>query len=710
MAVDSRFRKLFEPGRIGQLELKNRIVMPPMGTEMAAEDGHITERIRCYFEERARGGVGLIIAGVGSVDHPRGKCTSRQIGLSDDRFIPGLSTLTEAVHRHGAKMAIQLHHGGKLSVEDMIQGISPLSSSEMSTAEREIAKDLTAEEIERLMQRYANMPRSMMTREMMQKDISQLVQRFAEAAERAKKAGFDGVEIHAGHGYLISQFLSRSKNKRRDTYGGELQNRARFLLEIVEAVRDKVGDAYPMWCRIDGREFGIEDGITPEDGQALARMIEEAGVDAVHVSGYGGPVGGFYEAPLVYPPGNLLPLAQRIKREVRIPVIAVGRISPAVGESTLRHGKADFIAMGRPLLADPDLPRKLAAGEMDDIRPCIYCYNCVGRIFQADSVSCAVNAITGKEAELRIQPVERAKKIVVVGGGPAGMEAARVAALRGHDVVLYEKSRRLGGSLLIASLLWRENEDLLKYFLSQIRKLNVKVNLGKEATPELIEGINADATVLAQGSTLSIPQIPGIDRRNVISVPELQQIMCGQISKETADKLSRWQRLVLRLGSPLLHNFLTPSNLRSFTRFWMPLGKRVTIIGGDIQGCQLAEFLVERRRKVTVLESSKSLAAGVAIPRRWRLLQDLRNHGVVMLTGVKFEEITQAGVSITDKEGQRLTIEADSIILTEVIQSNDELLLSLAGRVSQVYPVGDCARLGLIEGAIADGMIIGAKV
>ncbi|GAJ14677.1 unnamed protein product, partial [marine sediment metagenome] len=250
-------------------------------------------------------------------------------------------------------------------------------------------------------------------------------------------------EIHAAHGYLLSEFLSRSCNKRTDEYGGDLKNRARIVLEVVKAVRDRVGADYPVWIRMDGREFGLEDGITTEEGIELARMFEEAGLDAINVSGYGGIRGGFYDAPIVYPPGNLVSLAEGIKKVVNIPVIAVGRISAELGEEVLRRGKADFIAMARAILADPEYPNKVAWGKMEDIRPCILCYHCVSQAFWGEPVFCAVNAAAGKESELRIEPAKQPKKVLVVGGGPGGMEAARVAALRGHDVTLCDKGRRL---------------------------------------------------------------------------------------------------------------------------------------------------------------------------------------------------------------------------------------------------------------------------
>ncbi|MCK5653874.1 MAG: FAD-dependent oxidoreductase, partial [Dehalococcoidia bacterium] len=527
MDLNPRFEKLFEPGRIGKMELKNRIVQSAMGTSLEREDGFADDRIKDFYEERAKGGVGLIVMGIGAIDHPDGKVLPGQLGLSDDKFIPGLKEMAEAVHRHGAKLAIQLQRGGKIATEDMCHGRQPVSSSAGSIPMGDAMQDMGAVEIPRLAARFANMPAKLETVELTVEQIHQIVEKFGEAARRVKEAGIDGVEIHAAHGYLLSEFLSRSCNKRTDEYGGDLKNRARIVLEVVKAVRDRVGADYPVWIRMDGREFKIEDSITTEEGIELARMFEEAGVDAINVSGYGGIRGGFYDAPIVYPPGNLVSLAQGIKKVVNIPVIAVGRISAELGEEVLRQGKADFIAMARAILADPEYPHKVASGKMEDIRPCILCYHCVSQAFWGEPVFCAVNAAAGKEAELRIEPAKQPKRVLVVGGGPGGMEAARVAALRGHDVTICDKGRRLGGSLVFASVANADNEDFLNYLIAQMGKLPITVKLGVEVTPALIEDIKPDVVILALGGNLTTPQIPGAALPSVISGKDLRQMVSG---------------------------------------------------------------------------------------------------------------------------------------------------------------------------------------
>jgi 2,4-dienoyl-CoA reductase-like NADH-dependent reductase (Old Yellow Enzyme family) len=698
MDLNLRFEKLLEPGRIGKMELKNRIVQSAMGTSLEREDGFVDDRIKDFYEERAKGGVGLIVMGIGAIDHPDGKVLPGQLGLSDDKFIPGLKEMAEAVQRHGAKLAIQLQRGGKIATEDMCRGRQPVSSSAGSIPMGDAMQDMGAVEIPRLAARFANMPAKLETVELTVEQIHQIVEKFGEAARRVKEAGIDGVEIHAAHGYLLSEFLSRSCNKRTDEYGGDLKNRARIVLEVVKAVRDRVGADYPVWIRMDGREFRIEDSITTEEGIELARMFEEAGVDAINVSGYGGIRGGFYDAPIVYPPGNLVSLAQGIKKVVNIPVIAVGRISAELGEEVLRQGKADFIAMARAILADPEYPSKVASGKMEDIRPCILCYHCVSQAFWGEPVFCAVNAAAGKESELRIEPAKQPKKVLVVGGGPGGMEAARVAALRGHDVTLCDKGRRLGGSLVFASVANADNEDFLNYLIAQMGKLPITVKLGVEVTPALIEDIKPDVVILALGGNLTTPQIPGSDLPGVISGKDLRQMVSG-----TSEKLSWWQKRALSLASALMPGLLSVQSLRRLTGYWMPLGKRVAIIGGDMVACELAKFLVERGREVTILESSTDMAIEMAIGRRWNFLPHLREAGVAILKNVDFEEITPHGVNITDSEGKKQAIAADTVVLTGGMEPNKTLSQQIEGKVPQIHLVGDCSELRLIHGAVEDG-------
>jgi 2,4-dienoyl-CoA reductase-like NADH-dependent reductase (Old Yellow Enzyme family)/thioredoxin reductase len=684
-----QFVELLRTGRIGHLELKNRMVMAPMGTYLAGRDGLVTDRLKEYYEERARGGVGLLIVEVAAVDHPRGRGMTRQIGISDDKFIPGLSDLARVVHRQGAKVGIQLHHGGRIAAPFLSGGHEAVSASVVPLVPKELGA----------------------TRELTLPEIDQLVQCFAGGAERAQKAGLDGVEIHAGHGYLINQFLSRSTNHRHDNYGGDLANRARFFLEIIAAVRKAVGPDYPVWCRIDGQEYAIEDGITRQEALEVARLAEQAGVDAIHVSGYGGSMGvHFTEAPLVNVPGYLLPLAREIKKRVKVPVIAVGRLNPELGEKVLRQGHADFIALGRPLVADPELPHKIAGGKAADIRKCIYCYTCVHQIFVRSNICCAVNPDAGKESEPPPAPPSRIKRVMVVGGGPAGLEVARTAAARGHRVTLYEKGQHLGGSLYFAAIIRRENWDLISYLAGQIEKLNVRVKLGVKATPELVVQLKPDVLVLASGATRRNPDIPGINGRQVINGDEMRQMLEGHLEENIFQKLTWGRRAVLYPGRALLGPLFKPDLIRRLARLWMPLGRKIVILGGGMIGCELAAFLAESGRKVTILEASDQIAPEMALPHKWLILDKLEKHKAEIICEVRCEGITRKNVSFLAKDGTRRAVEADNVIVATGTEPDKEIAAAFQGKAPEVYIAGDCGKLCYIKDSMADGARIGSMI
>lgn len=652
-ALSSRlsFQKLFEPGRIGEMELKNRIVMPAMGTNLATWDGYVTEQMKDYYEERAKGGVGLVIVEVTCVAPPTGKTVPCQLLIDDDKFIPGLSELAEVIHRHGAKAALQLMHAGR-AAKSKITHTQPVAPSAIPMPfalgagyEGEMPRELTVDE------------------------IKDLVGKFGKAAQRAKRAGFDGVEIHSLGLYLVAQFLSSASNKRQDDYGGELKNRARFLLDIIKAIKEAAGQDYPAWCRLTVREFGIEGGITLEEGQEVARKAQEAGADAIHVTVMAWGVSPRARPPTAEPPGNMVPFAEAVKKVVTVPVIAVGRINPELGEKVLQERKADFIAIGKGLITDPELPRKSASGRIDEIRPCIGCLRCIDNILHKDGVvQCTVNAAAGKEREYQLRPVEKSKEVLVVGGGPAGMEAARVAALRGHRVTLYEKQAKLGGQLLQAIVPPHKSNlvGLIDYLATQMVRQGVKIELGIEATPELIEEAKPEVVLLATGVTPLIPEIPGIHRPNVVTA---QKVLEGE-----------------------------------------EVGERIVVIGGDLVGCETAEYLAERDKKVTIVEILTDVATRVISALRGLLLSRLAARGVTILTGVKDEELTDRGLAITTKEGEKQLIEADTVVLAAGAKPNKVLLPALRGKISEIYSIGDCVEPRDIFEAIADGYRVGRRI
>jgi 2,4-dienoyl-CoA reductase (NADPH2) len=705
------FRHLLAPGSIGSLELRNRIVMSPMGSNLAERDGHLGERIKRYYEERARGGVGLIIVGVGAIAFPAGACNPNQIAISDDVYLPGLTEFADRIHRSGAKLAIQLQHAGKVATQDMGAGRPLWVPSALPVKMGDLFEDLTPEEVAGITEYLARPGAKLRFHEMSKSDIAELVEMFAAAADRVRRAGFDAVEIHAAHGYIVSSFLSPATNKREDEYGGPLENRSRLLVEVIRAVKARVGQGFPVWCRIDGREFRTEGGISIEDGRRTAELAEAAGADAIHVSAYADPTSGvaFTDAPLVHEACGYLPLAEGIKRRVKVPVIAVGRIEPERAEAILKAGKADFIAMGRKLLAEPALPVKLGEGRPQDIRPCIYCYTCVGKIFLNQSNCCAVNPATGREAEFGIEPAATPRRVLVVGGGPAGMEAARVAALRGHRVTLCEKSERLGGTLVFSSLVYEPNGRLVAYLEHQVRKLPVDLRIGQEVTSRFVEEQQPDVILVAVGAGHRDPVIPGEDRARVLSGGDLRALMTGSDKQVAAEKLSLPQRAMVGVGG-LLGVADHISLARTLTRRWMPIGKRVAIIGGSLVGVEVAEFLCDRGREVWVLEEGNTLAVEMALPRRWRVLHGLREYGVILLTGVRVEEITDAEVVYTAQDGTRSTVAIDTVIVATGAEENRDLAEALEGFGAEVHLLGDCRSVGFIEGAIMDAARIARAI
>jgi 2,4-dienoyl-CoA reductase (NADPH2) len=520
------------------------------------------------------------------------------------------------------------------------------------------------------------------------------------------------VEIHAAHNYIIAGFLSPYHNRRDDEYGGSLENRCRLLREVLAETRRRVGDDFGVWLRLDAYELHTPGGITLEETCKVASMAELAGADAVSVSAYAQVTTGtaFTDAPLVHKPAAYLDWAAEVRKAVKVPVIAVGRLEPDVADRAIADGKCDFVAMARKLLADPDLPNKLAAGDPGSIRPCIYCYTCVSQIFINRRVKCAVNAFTGHEHEAVIMPAAEPRHIAVVGGGPAGLEAARIASLRGHKVTLLERSERLGGTLFFAALAYHENGRLLDNLVHQVRNLPIDVRLGTAAAPELLKSLGVDEVLVASGARRSAPAIPGAELKHVWSGDELRRLMTGDRAEEIAkQKLSLTQRTLMKAGS-LTGATNSTEAIQSLSRLWMPLGKRIVIIGGGLVGLELAEFLIERGRQVAVLEPGSHLGRELAIVRRWRVLDNLRSHQVPLMTDVSVTRIDDGSVYYCDSNGDSQRLPADSVVMAMGAEPDDSLAAQLEASGLSVQRIGDCGELGYIDGAIHSATEVALRV
>jgi len=696
MSGNAQFKTLLSPFYIGKLRLKNRIIKT--AAEMNTHDphdAHMNQRTIDYVEAVAKGGSGMVILWNAYLDYPLGARMADGLRIDSDEYIPGFIKLAEAVHKYDCRLSVQMMHAGPWCPASLA-GRPPIAASVMREEVYGFWSDETAE---------ATLS-----------EIEEIQEKFVKAGERLKQAGVDHLEIHCGTQHLGNTFMSRHWNKRTDKYGPQsLENRARFMIEILQKMKARLGKDFPIGVLYNAAEYGVDDGITAAEGQEFGRLFEAAGADNLHPKADGiGPLYSLINWPeaVCYPEvpdplpkeldgsksgaGFWVPLAAMVKKAVNIPVIATAGINAEMGEKILKEGKADFIGMTRRLLADPDLPNKIAEGRLDDIAPCTRCLSCIEAIHTnyipgvPGKSYCRINASLAKEREYEIKPAIKKKRVMVVGGGPAGMEAARVAALRGHDVTLYEKEHKLGGSVPVAAIIkGLDIEDLpalVRYLHTQMIKLGVRVNLGIAVDRALIESIKPDVVILATGGLYSIPEIPGINSPKVVKAADL----------------NRRLKFFLRFFSPRL--------LIWATKLWMPIGKNVVIIGGGIHGLQTAVFLVKRGRKVTVVETAEKMGKMVIENHKVRLFGWLAQKGVTLYPGVRYEEITDKGLTITTKEGERKPLAADTILPALPMVPDTGLIKSLKGIAPEIYQIGDCEDPALIIDAIGDGSRIGRAI
>lgn len=631
-----QFHKLFEPLRIGKLDLKNRIYM--LGTSLGyTPDYHVNDRLKAFYRERAQGGAALIAIGM-ALPSPMNNSTAEpgqaDLGIWDDSFIPGFKQAVGVIHEYEAKAVCQigLQYHWQKSTAVICEMVGP---SAVSTR------------------------RGIEPRELSATEIQQIIGEFGDAVKRAREAGFDAVEYHAGIGYLINRFLSPLTNRRTDDYGGSLEKRLRFLLEIIKDSQKKAGTDFTYFCRLSADEF-MPGGNTLEESRQIAVLLEKSGFDCLNIQV------GWHESakPMLQnfvAPGAFAYVSEAIKKAVSIPVAAAYRInSPAVSERILTEGKADLIGMCRALIADPYLPRKAEMGSPDDIRPCIACGYCMDVRLDGESLACSVNPRVGKEAAPRSCSPATPKRVLVVGGGPAGMEAAALAARRGHRVTLVEGNRQLGGQLLAGAKLSYKDDiaRYIRYLVKELDSAGVEVKLSERVAPDLVNKLNPDVVILAAGAIPLATDIPGIGEPNVV----------------TATQVLNGEKIV---------------------------GANVVVIGSGMVGCEVAEFLREQGKKVIILEMQPKPGSNIGRSVRPFLLGRLREAGIVIESNIRIEQITAQGVKAR-RDDKELSFAADSVVLAMGMQPNDGLFQELKNGRYELYPIGDCVKPGRIAGAVAD--------
>ncbi len=633
------FSMLLSPIKIGSMEVKNRIVLAPMANYMSDDEGAMTAPQIAFLERRARGGTGLLVVGSLYIQHPIGRFGVGQLGIYDDKLIPGYRRMVDAVHAHGAKVAAQLHHAGRATTRAAIQGQQPVAPSPIVLG----------------VGKYVDPPR-----ELSKAEIQQIVQLYADAAQRCKEAGFDGVEIHMAHGYLPCQFMSPFSNKRSDEYGGDVYGRTRFPREVIQAVKSAVGEDIPVWCRIIGDELQGDAGLQLEDMKVIARLLVEAGAQALSVSRGIAPY--FYTVMNYhFDQGCMVNLAGAIKGVVDVPVFTAGRITePAFAEGVLREGRADMINLGRALICDPDWANKAAAGAPEDIRPCLGCnVGCHDPKRKVRHTLCLSNAECGREGHFDVVPTASPKKVLVIGGGPAGLEAARVAQQRGHQVTLVEKNTYLGGQFHLGAVPADKNgmDRLIDWWARQAEKVGVRIELGKQVTAEDVRLAAPDVVVLATGGKLVVPPIPGIGRAFVVTAHE---VLAGTAS----------------------------------------VGENVVVLGGGQTGAETAEWLALKGKKVTVVEMLEDIAMNVPPDAQFFIKQSLAELGVRVLTSTLIKEIGENHVTLTrNGDGNGLmwsaTLEnVDTVVLAAGIQPERTLAEEIVGLVPEVHVIGDASTPG----------------
>ncbi|MFC1970133.1 FAD-dependent oxidoreductase [Chloroflexota bacterium] len=645
----TRLKMLFQPIKVGQVELKNRIICLAMGAGMKICDGELTPQLINFYAARVSGGASSVFLPL-VAKYPGADFNQMMPGAYEDKFMPGMRAMVKAIHAQDAKAGAQMFMMDDQYARGRGAPTEVVGPSDIPKPRSPIPRPLTMEEIE------------------------EVIDSYAESAKRSRDAGFDMVEFHFGIGFLVAKFISPLTNNRTDQYGGSLEKRMKLPLDIIAAVKKRAGNDYPISIRFAADEL-IEGGHTAEDGKEVARFFEKAGVHMLNVQP------GWTESPvpmvqMSVPRGHWVYLAEGVKKVVKVSVIACTRINdPTMSEEILTSGKADLIGMGRPLLADPELPNKAKKGRFEDIRTCIACCYCMDRphadmrnVLSNLPVLCSINAQCGREGIYTIERASKPKRIAVVGGGPAGLEAARVAALRGHRVTLYEKDNKLGGLLNIAKIPPHKEElvGLINHLVHQVENNGVRIKLGGEFTESTLERDKPEAVILATGSVPLVPEIAGAENSNVVGF---------------ADVLT---------------------NARE-------VGDRVVIVGGGMVGCETAEFLHAKGKQVTILEMLPRVGDDIGVTNRFAIMGRLREAGIRMRANTKAARITEEGVEATH-DGATEFLEGDTVVLATGMKAKNELAKKLEHKIGVLYSIGDCAEPHRIVEAIENGFRIASQI
>ncbi len=625
---------------IKTMELPNRAVMPPMGTNLGNADGTVSEANLAYLKRRARGGPGLIITEISAV-HPSGVAINSELGAYDDRFIPGLKKLADVAHAAGCKVALQLHHAGRESLYLLKEGKaiapSPIRSLVFGLTPREITRD----------------------------EIQEIIAAFGAAAFRARQAGFDAVEVHGAHGYLLTQFLSSLCNQREDEYGGNLSNRSRFMIEILQEVRRRVGSDFPISLRISTEEC-IKGGYSVEDMQSILPNLVKAGADLIHASlGTHGSPGGITSAPAEYEPGFNVWRAKKVKEVVDVPVIAVGRFSdPALADEVIGRGEADLIAFGRQFLADPDFLVKTREGRPQEIRKCIACnQGCIERLILGEGkIRCAINPETGQETIYPQGPAAVPRKVWVVGAGPAGLTAAYEAARLGHQVTLFEKEKNLGGQLLFACVPPFKGiyGEWIFWLASQVKKIGATILTETQVTDRMIEEGNPDVVILAMGGEKIIPAIEGID---LLLVGDAWQILSGEVAPKS----------------------------------------HAVVVGGGLIGMETADFLSQKGTQVTLVEALKRSPVLKITSHGYMLHTRLRDKNCKLLFNTVVKRIAEGSVTILSGGEEQTLSPVDQVIIAVGLKPHDDWQQILQARGIRHWVIGDACQPRRIIEATEEG-------